>query len=114
MVVNALFYAKEGMTQRDICVRTFQSKQTVNLIIRNLLSKAQVTVEERKENKREKLVRMTDAGRACYEKAVRHITWAEDAAMARFSPAEQKQLIDLSRTFTKNLKELIHQETGEL
>ncbi len=114
LVVNALFYAKEGMTQRDICVRTFQSKQTVNLIIRNLLSKAQVTVEERKENKREKLVRMTDAGRACYEKAVRHITWAEDAAMARFSPAEQKQLIDLSRTFTKNLKELIHQETGEL
>lgn len=114
LVVNALFYAKEGMTQRDICMRTFQSKQTVNLIIRNLLREAQVTVEERKENKREKLVKMTDAGRACYEKVVRHITWAEDAAMARFSPAEQKQLIDLSRTFTKNLKELIHQETEEL
>lgn len=113
LVVNALFYAKEGMTQRDICVRTFQSKQTVNLIIRNLLSEAYVTLEERKENKREKLVQMTDAGRAYCEKVVRHITWAEDTAMSMFSPEEQKQLIDLSRTFTQNLTRLIHQERSE-
>ena len=45
LVVNALFYAKDGLTQRDICERTFQSKQTVNLIIRNLLNDAYVTVE---------------------------------------------------------------------
>ena len=50
LVVNVLFYAKDGLTQRDICERTFQSKQTVNLIIRNLLNEAYVTVEERKEN----------------------------------------------------------------
>ena len=114
LVVNALFYAKDGLTQRDICERTFQSKQTVNLIIRNLLNEAYVTVEERKENKREKLVRMTDAGRTYCEKVVRHVTWAEDTAMSMFSPEEQKQLIDLSRTFTKNLTRLIHQETEEL
>ena len=114
LVVNALFYAKDGLTQRDICDRTFQSKQTVNLIIRNLLNEAYVTVEERKENKREKLVRMTDAGRAYCEKVVRHVTWAEDTAMSMFPPEEQKQLIDLSRTFTKNLTKLIHQEGEEL
>ncbi len=114
LVVNALFYAKDGLTQRDICERTFQSKQTVNLIIRNLLDEAYVTVEERKENKREKLVRMTDAGRAYCEKVVCHVTWAEDTAMSMFSPEEQKQLIDLSRTFTQNLTKLIHQETEEL
>lgn len=113
LVVNALFYAKDGLTQRDICERTFQSKQTVNLIIRNLLNEAYVTVEERKENKREKLVRMTDAGRAYCEKVVRHVTWAEDTAMSMFSPEEQQQLIDLSRTFTQNLTKLIHQETEE-
>lgn len=113
LVVNALFYAKDGMTQRDICARTFQSKQTVNLIIRNLLSEAYVTVEERKENKREKMVQMTDAGRAYCEKVIHHITWAEDTAMSMFSPEKQKQLIDLSRTFTKNLTRLIHQERSE-
>lgn len=110
LVVNVLFYAKDGLTQRDICERTFQSKQTVNLIIRNLLSEAYVTVQERKENKREKLVQMTDAGRTYCERVVRHITWAEDTAMSMFSPEEQKRLLDLSRTFTENLTKLIHQE----
>ncbi len=114
LVVNALFYAKEGLTQRRICERTFQSKQTVNLIIRNLLNAAYVTVEARKENRREKLVQMTDAGRAYCKGAVRHITWAEDTAMSLFSLEEQELLINLSRRFTENLTKLIHQETEEL
>ncbi|WP_347565181.1 MarR family transcriptional regulator [Pseudoflavonifractor sp. 60] len=114
LVVNVLFYDdfydKGGVTQREICRRTFQSKQTVNLIIKNLLADGYVTVTEVPENKRTKIVRMTDAGRAYCEKVVRHITWAEDTAMSMFSPEEQKQLVDLSRTFTKNLTDLIHQE----
>ena len=78
LVVNALFYNKDGMTQTEICKRTFQSKQTVNLIIKNLLSGSYVTVAEVPENKRNKIVQMTAAGRAYCEKVVRHITWAED------------------------------------
>lgn len=108
LVVNALYYAKDGIMQRDICERTFQSKQTVNLIIKRLLDDGYVTVTEVPENKRTKTVRMTDTGIAAYDKIVRHITWAEDTAMSMFSPEEQKQLIDLSRTFTKNLTELVN------
>ncbi|MBS5570721.1 MAG: winged helix DNA-binding protein [Clostridiales bacterium] len=113
LVVNVLFYARDGMTQTEICKRTFQSKQTVNLIIKNLLSDRYVTVAEAPGNKRNKIVRMTEAGKAYCEKVVRHITWAEDTAMSMFSAEEQKQLIDLSRTFTKNLTELINQETKD-
>lgn len=113
LVVNVLFYAKEGMTQKEISLRTFQSKQTVNLIIRNLLTEGYVTVTEVQENKRNKIVQMTDAGRAYCERIVRHITWAEDTAMSMFTPAEQKQLIDLSRTFTRNLTRLVNQEMEE-
>lgn len=114
LVVNALFYAKDGMTQKEICRRTFQSKQTVNLIIKNLLAENYVTVTEMPENKRNKIVQMTDIGRAYCEKVVRHITWAEDTAMSMFTPEEQKQLIDLSRTFTKNLTRLVNQETEDM
>lgn len=118
LVVNVLFYDsvydKGGMTQTEICQRTFQSKQTVNLIIKNLLAEGYVTVNEVPDNKRNKIVQMTQAGRAYYEKAVRHITWAEDTAMSMFTPEEQQQLIDLSRTFTKNLTKLVNQETEEL
>lgn len=117
LVVNVLFYDdyydKGGVTQAEICQRTFQSKQTVNLIIRNLSDNGYVTVEERKENKREKLVRITESGKKYCEKVVRHITWAEDTAMSMFSQEEQKQLIDLSRTFTKNLTELLNQESED-
>lgn len=114
LVVNVLFYAVDGMTQKEISRRTFQSKQTVNLIIKNLLAENYVTVTEVPDNKRNKIVRMTDAGRAYYEKAVRHITWAEDTAMSLFTPEEQKQLIELSRTFTENLTRLVNQETEEI
>ena len=110
LVTNVLFYSESGMTQTEICQRTFQSKQTVNLIIRNLLAEDYVTVTEVPENKRTKIVRMTEAGRSYCEKVVRHITWAEDTAMSMFSPEEQKTLIDLSRTFTNNLTMLVNQE----
>ena len=113
LVLNVLFYAKEGLTQRDICDKTFQSKQTVNLIIKHLLEDGYVTVTEVPENKRTKIVQMTEAGRSNCGKAVRHITWAEDTAMSMFSPEEQKQLIDLSRTFTKNLTDLVNRETED-
>lgn len=113
LVVNVLFYAKDGMTQTEICKRTFQSKQTVNLIIKNLLSDNYVIVTEAPENKRNKIVQMTEIGRAYCEKVVCHITWAEDTAMSMFTPEEQKQLIDLSRTFTKNLTMLVNQETED-
>ena len=113
LVTNVLFYSESGMTQTEICQRTFQSKQTVNLIIRNLLAENYVTVTEVPENKRTKIVRMTDAGRSYCEKVVRHITWAEDTAMSMFTPEEQKTLVDLSRTFTKNLTMLVNQETEE-
>ena len=116
-MVNVLFYDavfhKGGMTQKEICQRTFQSKQTVNLIVKNLLAENYVTVAEAPEDKRNKIVRMTDAGRAYCESVVRHITWAEDTAMSMFTAGEQKQLIDLSRTFTKNLAMLVNQETEE-
>ena len=99
LVVNVLFYdsfySKGGMTQTEICQRTFQSKQTVNLIIKNLLTESYITVTEVPENKRNKIVQMTEAGREWCEKVVRHITWAEDTAMSMFTAEEQKQLIDL-------------------
>lgn len=118
LVVNVLFYdslySKGGLTQTEICQRTFQSKQTVNLIIKNLLAEKYVTVDEVPENKRNKIVQMTEAGRLYCEKVVRHITWAEDTAMSMFTAEEQKQLIDLSRTFTKNLTKLVNQETEEI
>ena len=64
-------------------------------------------MSENAEDKRNKIVQMTALGRSYAEKPVRHITHAEDTAMSMFLPEEQKQLIDLSRRFTENLKQLV-------
>ena len=113
LVVNVLFYAQDGMTPTEICRRTFQSKQTVSLIVKNLMAQNYVAVAESPENRRNKIVRMTEAGRAWCGKVVRHITQAEDTAMSMFTPEEQRLLVGLSRTFTKNLTVLINLETEE-
>lgn len=113
LVVNVLFYAQDGMTPTEICRRTFQSKQTVSLIVKNLMAQNYVAVAESPENRRNKIVRMTEAGRAWCGKVVRHITQAEDTAMSMFTPEEQRLLVGLSRTFTKNLTALINLETEE-
>lgn len=110
LVLNVLFYAKDGVTQREICDKTFQSKQTVSLIVKSLLQKGRAALSENPEDRRNKIVRLTDAGRAFAEKPVRHITNAENAAMAMLTPGEQAQLIALSRQFTKNLTEFVKGE----
>lgn len=107
LVLNVLFYAKDGMTQKEICEHTFQSKQTVSLIIKSLSDDGYVTLSESALDKRNKTVCMTDAGRSYAERPVRHITQAEDAAMSMFTAEEQKMLIDLSRRFTRNLEALV-------
>lgn len=59
LVLNVLFYEKDGITQKEICKRTFESKQTVNLIVKSLLKDGYVTLEENTEDKRNKTVKMT-------------------------------------------------------
>ena len=40
LVLNVLYYAKEGLTQKEICERTFHSKQTLSLIVKKLLQQS--------------------------------------------------------------------------
>ena len=107
LVLDTLFYAEEGMTQKDICDRTFQSKQAVSLIVKNLLRDGHAVLSENAAGRRNRIVRLTEAGRTFAEKPVRHITHAEDAAMSMLTPEEQAQLIALSRRFTENLTALV-------
>ena len=108
LVLNILFYAKEGLTQKKICERTFQSKQTVNLIIKNLVDDNYVILSESVDDKRTKIVQMTELGRSHAERPIRHITHAEDIAMSMLSSEEQRLLIDLARRFTENLKHVVN------
>lgn len=113
LVINALYYAKDGITQREICDRIFSTKQTVNFVIKNLLAEDSVTISEMQTDKRNKIVRMTENGKKKYKKVITHITHSEDTAMLLFSPEEQEQLVALSRRFTQELTRLVNGDEQE-
>ena len=110
LVVNALFYAKDGLTQSEICATVHHSKQTVSLIVKRLLAEGRAETFGREDDKRAKVVRLTDAGHVWAEGPVRHITTSEDAAMALLSPEEQETLVALSLRFTQSLTALVNGE----
>lgn len=110
LTVNALYYNADGLTQKQICEHTSQAKQTINLIISHLLEDGYVTVTEVKEDKRTKLVKLTDEGRDWCKKTVLHVTWAEETAMSMLTAEEQKQLVTLQEKITRNFASLINQE----
>jgi len=111
LVVNALFYASDGLTQREICRTVHHSKQTVSLIVKKLVAEGRVELTASKVDGRAKVVRLTEEGRAWAEYPVRHITLSEDHAMAMLSDEEQEVLVALSRRFTENLKALVQDES---
>lgn len=106
-VLNVLFYKKDGMTQKEICESIHHSKQTVSLIVRNLEKSGYAVLKENPEDKRNRIVKLTGAGRNYAEKPVRHISEAEDKAMSMFTDKEQETLISLSRRFTENLTKFV-------
>ena len=113
LVWNVLYYSPEGITQTEIGQRTFNSKQTIYLIIKKMLENDDITLTEVPEDKRNKVVCLTEKGREYAKTFIPHITWAEDTAMSMFTPEEQEQLVALSRRFTDNLIELMNREGEE-
>lgn len=107
LVVNALFYAPDGLTQARICEMTLNSRQTVSLVAKRLVAQGYAETEANPDDKRNSVVRLTEAGRAWAHDMVRRITRAEDEAMAALAPEEQEALVALSRRFTESLIRLI-------
>lgn len=110
LVLNALYYAKDGYSQSEICQIVRLSKQIVSVIIIKLFNDNYVEYVLDDSDKRRKKIILTDSGREYCREAVTHITNAEDEAMARLSSEEQETLIKLSRKFSKILIELIEEK----
>lgn len=103
--INALLFRHRG--EARICEQTLNSRQTVSLVTKRLVAQGYATTEGNPDDRRNSIVRLTDAGRAWAHDMVRRITRAEDEAMAALMPEEQEALVSLSRRFTENLIRLI-------
>lgn len=113
LVLNALYYAKEGMSQKEITDAVHHSKQTVSLIVKKLVQKGYAVMKDNPRDGRNTIISLSQAGRRYAEVPVRHIRESEEQAMAMFSAEEQEQLTALSRKYTENLKRFINTEQEE-
>ena len=109
-VLNALYYAPEGCNQMEICLKAYSSKQTVSAIIKGYLTRGYVNLTEQSNDRRNKLVRLTDAGRQYADAIVPPVTEAETAAMARLTQEQQNTLVELTTAFVAHLQKILDEE----
>ena len=108
-VLNALYYTPEGCTQMEICVKAYSSKQTVSAIVKGYLAQGYVELTELPTDRRNKLVRLTEAGWKYAEPIIPPVTEAEAAAMAYFTPEQQNALVELTAAFGDHLEKLLRE-----
>ena len=91
-------------------MKAYSSKQTVSAIIKGYLGRGYIELTELPADRRTKLVRLSAAGREYAKNIVPPIAEAEVSAMARLTPKEQKELVELTTVFAEHLQELLKED----
>ena len=62
-VLDLIWFAENGCLQSEICERLSATKQTVSAIVKKFLKKGYVTLTESETDRRNKIIRLTRAGK---------------------------------------------------
>lgn len=104
-VLDIIWFAPEGCLQSDICERLSATKQTVSAIIKKFLKQGYIFLTESETDRRNKIVRFTDAGIEYTKKIILPAAMAEIDAMSELSEADIAELIYLTTLFSHSMKE---------
>lgn len=103
-VLDILWFAPDGCTQTEICERLSSNKQTIAAIIARFREKGFIVCEEVAEDRRNKRIRFTEAGRAYAETIITPAADAENLAMAELGLENLTKLVDLTTKLTENME----------
>lgn len=112
-VLYAVAQRPEDCTQRYICEQLLLPKQTINTILAGLEQKGLIYREMAKEDKRNKLVRLTEAGKRYAEALLADLAEAEGQALAAMSASQRQAFITSSAVFLKELRGAFAREQKE-
>lgn len=91
-------------SQKEICSAMCQPKQTANSTVKQLESRGMVELSCG-DDRRCRLVKLTPEGERLAQQTSDRVITAERGAMGDFTPAEQRQFIELLRKYNRNLRE---------
>lgn len=105
-----IYYNPNGITQQRITRKTYSTKQVVNATIKNFKDKGYIFFEENPEDKRTKVIKLTEDGRTYAASILDALEAAENAAMKELTVEEQDVLLRAGEKFTtalaRNIDEL--------
>lgn len=97
----------ETCTQKQICEWWALPKQTVHGILLDFEKKGYITITTNTENKRERLISFTKAGKIFAASVLKRLHKMEEKAMEGLSREQREQLIDCNTKYYELLKEEI-------
>lgn len=103
-VLDILWFAPEGCTQTEICERLSANKQTIAAIVTRFWKKGHLILEEVAEDRRNKRIRFTEAGRVYAGAIIPPAANAENLAMAELGAENLTELVDLTTRLTENME----------
>lgn len=104
-VLDIIWFAPQGCLQSEICERLSATKQTVSAIIKKFWKKGYVELKESETDRRNKIIRFTEAGAAYAKRIIPPAADAEIDAMAELSPSEIAEFIRLTTLFSNCMKQ---------
>ena len=103
-VLYAIHFHGNTCTQKDICNLWFMSKQTVNSALKSLHREGYIALETSQEDRRKKLIALTESGSAFVDKHIKPIMDAEEKAMGALAEEERTVLLSSAQRFQEELK----------
>ena len=103
-VLDILWFASEGCTQKEMSDRMSANKQTINAIITRFDKQGYISYKQVKEDRRNKRIFLTESGKAYAETIIPPAADAENLAMADIPIEKIAELVNLTTAFTENMK----------
>ncbi|EGF11306.1 TPA: MarR family winged helix-turn-helix transcriptional regulator [Neisseria bacilliformis] len=109
IILYTLYY-RESCTQKDICDVWNLAKQTVSTQCNELLDQGQINIVQNSENRRQKILSLTEQGCACIHPPAEEMRRAETGAFAALGEDLGRQLIEGAERFYQAFADRIRQE----
>ena len=103
-VLDILWFSPVGCTQKEICDRLSANKQTVAAITGRFLQKGLIIMKEVTQDRRNKRIFFTAAGKEYTRGIIPPAAEAENLAMADLGNATARELLRLTAAFTENME----------
>lgn len=102
-ILEAIYYTPENCTQTLIAQKTYTPKQSVNSVITDFWKKGYIELNESPTDRRNKTIKMTDAGMDYAKVIISKLSEAELAAIEKIPLSQIKLFKEVTKKFVDSV-----------